>query len=112
MKLPAGTDGGTITNPQEEGLTQYLQDFRGAIEIDTPSGHGFIITENGNLIAAYFRNRDGAFRGKAALSHMISESGGGRFPPVIHASEIFFGRIFPGVPGVDNGKSPYPGKAG
>jgi len=81
MKLPAGTDGGTITNPQEEGLTQYLLDFRGAIEIDTSSGHGFIITENGNLIAAYFRNRDGAFRGKAALSHMISESGEGGDSP-------------------------------
>ena len=74
MKLPAGTDGGTITNPQEEGLIQYLMDFRGAIEITTPSGHGFIITEKGKLIAAYFRNREGASRGKPALSHMISES--------------------------------------
>ncbi len=81
MKLPAGTDGGTITNPQEEGLVQYLMDFRGAIEIDTPSGHGFIITENGKLVAAYFRNKDGAFRGKSALSHMITESTDGTEPP-------------------------------
>ncbi|HUH78612.1 MAG TPA: roadblock/LC7 domain-containing protein [Methanoregula sp.] len=81
MKLPAGTDGGTITNPQEEGLMQYLMDFRGAIEIDTPSGHGFIITENGNLVAAYFRNGEGAFRGKSALTHMITESGDGTDAP-------------------------------
>jgi predicted regulator of Ras-like GTPase activity (Roadblock/LC7/MglB family) len=81
MKLPAGTDGGTITNPQEEGLVQYLMDFRGAIEIDTPSGHGFIITENGKLVAAYFRNSEGAFRGKTALSHMITESTGGAEAP-------------------------------
>ena len=74
MKLPAGTDGGTITNPQEEGLIKDLMDFRGAIEIDTASGHGFIITENGKLVAAYFRNSEGAFRGKAALSHMITGS--------------------------------------
>jgi predicted regulator of Ras-like GTPase activity (Roadblock/LC7/MglB family) len=74
MKLPAGTDGGTISNPQEEGLIQYLMDFRGAIEITTPSGHGFIITDKGKLIAAYFRSREGASRGKPALSHMISES--------------------------------------
>ena len=74
MKLPAGTDGGTINNPQEEGLIQYLMDFRGAIEITTPSGHGFIITEKGKLIAAYFRSSEGPFRGKPALSHMISES--------------------------------------
>ena len=74
MKLPAGTDGGTIKNPQEEGLIETLMDFRGAIEIDTASGHGFIITENGKLVAAYFRNGEGAFRGKAALSHMITGS--------------------------------------
>jgi predicted regulator of Ras-like GTPase activity (Roadblock/LC7/MglB family) len=81
MKLPAGTDGGTITNPHDEGLVQYLMDFRGAIEIDTSSGHGFIITENGKLVAAYFRNSEGAFRGKSALSHMITESTGGAEAP-------------------------------
>jgi len=81
MKLPAGTDGGTITNPQDEGLMQLLMDFRGAIEIDTASGHGFIITENGNLVAAYFRNSIGSFRGKSALSHMITESGEGGDAP-------------------------------
>jgi predicted regulator of Ras-like GTPase activity (Roadblock/LC7/MglB family) len=81
MKLPAGTDGGTITNPQEEGLISDLMNFRGAIEIDTASGHGFIITENGKLVAAYFRNREGAFRGKAALSHMITGSAGSSDSP-------------------------------
>jgi len=74
MKLPAGTDGGTITNPQEEGLIQYLMDFRGAIEINSTAGHGFIITDKGKLLAAYFRSAEGPFRGKPALNHMISES--------------------------------------
>ena len=74
MKLPAGTDGGTITNPQEEGLIQQLMVFCGAIEIRTGAGQGFIITENGKLIAAFFKSGDDLFRGKDALSHMTMDS--------------------------------------
>jgi predicted regulator of Ras-like GTPase activity (Roadblock/LC7/MglB family) len=74
MRLPAGTDGGTITNPQEEGLIQYLMAFRGAIEIETGAGQGFILTENGKLIAAYFKSGESASRGKEALSYMMRDS--------------------------------------
>jgi predicted regulator of Ras-like GTPase activity (Roadblock/LC7/MglB family) len=70
MDLPAGTDAGIITNPQEEGAIQQLIGFRGAIEIDTYQGHGFILTDTGTLVAAYFKDASGSFRGKAALEHM------------------------------------------
>ena len=74
MRLPAGTDGGTITNPQEEGLIPYLMAFRGAIEIETGAGHGFILTENGKLIAAYFKSGETVSRGKEALSYLMTDS--------------------------------------
>jgi predicted regulator of Ras-like GTPase activity (Roadblock/LC7/MglB family) len=76
MKFPAGTDGGTISNPQDEGFIRELMSFVGAIEIETGSGHGFILTENGKLISAYFRSDQGEFRGKEALSHMTMDSDG------------------------------------
>ena len=72
MKLPAGTDGGVITNPQEEAAIQKLTTFRGAVEIDTQLGHGFILTDHGTLIAAYFKDMSGSFNGKSALEHMGS----------------------------------------
>jgi predicted regulator of Ras-like GTPase activity (Roadblock/LC7/MglB family) len=76
MKFPAGTDGGTISNPQDEGFIRELMSFVGAIEIEAGSGHGFILTDNGKLIAAYFRSDQGIFRGKDALSHMTLDSEG------------------------------------
>lgn len=76
MKFPAGTDGGTISNPQDEGFIRELMSFVGAIEIETGSGHGFILTDKGKLIAAYFRSEQGVFKGKEALSHMTMDSDG------------------------------------
>ena len=72
MKLPAGTDSGAITNPQDEALFPYLMTFRGVIEIDTGRGQGFILTENGNLIAAYFQDDTRTYRGKAALQYLMA----------------------------------------
>jgi predicted regulator of Ras-like GTPase activity (Roadblock/LC7/MglB family) len=72
MKLPAGIDGGVITNPQEEGAVRQLMTFRGAVEIDTQLGHGFILTDHGTLIAVYFKDMSGSFKGKTALEHMGS----------------------------------------
>lgn len=72
MKLPAGTDSGIITNPQEEGAIQQLMGFYGAVEIDTQMGHGFILTDHGTLVAAYFKDMSGSYRGKAALEHLGS----------------------------------------
>lgn len=76
MKFPAGTDGGTISNPQDEGFVRELMSFVGAIEIETNSGHGFILADKGRLIAAYFRSETGAFTGRDALSHMTMDSDG------------------------------------
>lgn len=72
MKLPAGTDSGIITNPQEEGAIQKLMTFYGAVEIDTQLGHGFILTDHGTLVAAYFKDMSGSYRGKEALDHLGS----------------------------------------
>lgn len=70
MRLPAGTVEGTFTNPKKEGLLQYLMSFRGLIEIESLSGHGFILAENGSIAGAYFNNNNGFFRGNTALMHM------------------------------------------
>ena len=74
MEFPAGSDGGIISNPQDEGFIRDLMTFVGAIEIETGAGHGFILTENGKLISAYFRSDEGVFRGKEALTHMTLDS--------------------------------------
>jgi predicted regulator of Ras-like GTPase activity (Roadblock/LC7/MglB family) len=76
MKFPAGKNGGTISNPQDERFIQDLMAFCGAIEITTGSGHGFILTNNGRLISAYFRDGDRVFRGRDALSHMTLDTEG------------------------------------
>ena len=74
MRLPAGTVEGIITNPKKEGLLQYLMTFRGLIETETPSGHGFILINNGKLVSAYFKNASALFRGQPALAPMNMES--------------------------------------
>jgi predicted regulator of Ras-like GTPase activity (Roadblock/LC7/MglB family) len=76
MRLPAGTVEGILTNPQKEGLRQYLMTFRGVVEAETLTGHGFILNDNGKMVGAYFKNSDGFFRGKSALLHMLIESTG------------------------------------
>ena len=75
MKLPAGTDGGTITNPQDEGFIRDLMVFRGAIEIKTTPGNGFILVDKGKMVAAYFRAGTDTFHGKTALAYMTLDSG-------------------------------------
>jgi predicted regulator of Ras-like GTPase activity (Roadblock/LC7/MglB family) len=70
MRLPAGTVEGTFTNPLKEGLLQYLINFSGLIEVESPNGHGFILTDNGNISGAYFNNNNRFFRGNSALLHM------------------------------------------
>jgi predicted regulator of Ras-like GTPase activity (Roadblock/LC7/MglB family) len=75
MKLPAGTDGGTITNPQDEKFIEELAAFRGALEIKTSSGNGFILIAGGRLHAALFRSGAGSYKGQSALSFMTLEPG-------------------------------------
>ena len=74
MRLPAGTVEGIITNPKKEGLLQYLLTFKGLIETETPSGHGFILINNGTLVSAYFKNTVALFRGQSALAPMNMDS--------------------------------------
>jgi predicted regulator of Ras-like GTPase activity (Roadblock/LC7/MglB family) len=74
MKFPAGSNGGTISNPQNEGFIRDLMGFYGAIEITTSSGHGFLLSDNGRLVSAYFQDGDQVFRGTAALSQMSLDS--------------------------------------
>jgi predicted regulator of Ras-like GTPase activity (Roadblock/LC7/MglB family) len=76
MRLPAGTVEGIITNPHKEGLHQYLLTFRGLVEAETLSGHGFILNDNGKMVGAYFKDTEGFFRGNSALLHMVMESTG------------------------------------
>jgi predicted regulator of Ras-like GTPase activity (Roadblock/LC7/MglB family) len=76
MKLPAGTDGGTITNPRDEKFFEELAAFRGAVEIRTPSGTGFILVNEGRLQAAMFRTATESHKGGSALSFMTKDSGG------------------------------------
>jgi predicted regulator of Ras-like GTPase activity (Roadblock/LC7/MglB family) len=76
MKFPAGTNGGSISNPQDEKFIQDLMAFCGAIEITTGTGHGFLLTNNGRLIAAYFKAGDVEFRAGDALSHMTLDAEG------------------------------------
>ena len=75
MKLPAGTDGGTITNPQDEKFSDKLTAFRGAVEIRASSGIGFILVNEGRLQAAMFRTATDSYKGRTALSFMSMDSG-------------------------------------
>lgn len=75
MKLPAGTDGGTITNPQDEKFFDELAAFRGAVEIRTPSGTGFMLVDEGKLQAAMFRTATDSYKGGSALSCMTRDYG-------------------------------------
>jgi predicted regulator of Ras-like GTPase activity (Roadblock/LC7/MglB family) len=70
MKFPAGTDKGIVEDPHNESFIQELLMFRGACQIETDLGHGFILIDNGRSVAAYFRDGDDIFRGSAALAYI------------------------------------------
>jgi predicted regulator of Ras-like GTPase activity (Roadblock/LC7/MglB family) len=75
MKLPAGIDGGTITNPEDETFFDELTAFCGAVEIRTSSGTGFILLNKGKMQAAMFRTATDSYRGGSALSRLTMNSG-------------------------------------
>ncbi len=56
-------------------MLQYLMAFKGAIMIDSGSGRGFILTRNGELIAAYFKDKHGVYRGTSALQNLMAAPG-------------------------------------
>jgi predicted regulator of Ras-like GTPase activity (Roadblock/LC7/MglB family) len=84
MKLPAGIDGGTITNPQDEKFFNELAAFRGAVEIRSPAGTGFILVNDGRLQAALFRTAASSFKGENALSGMMGVTGDERAAQTFH----------------------------
>lgn len=97
MKLPDGTDCGVITNLQDEGLVRYLMTFRGALVIDSTPGNGFLITDNGNLLAAYFSDSRTKYRGKAALDYLIGEAGRAGTPRQKYSLRSYEGTEFQDV---------------
>ncbi len=80
MKFPTGTRGATFTDPRNEGFARDRRTFCGAIDITTGTGHGFILTDHGRLIAAYFEDNNGRFRGKDALARLSLEGEGDDLP--------------------------------
>jgi len=67
MKFPAGTDKGVVADPRNAAFIQELERFRGACQIETGSGSGFILIDCGRTAAAYFRAGEQVFFGNAAL---------------------------------------------
>ena len=98
MRLPAGIIEKIITSPNKEWLHQYLTTFCGLVEVETLSGHGFVLNNNGRMIGAYFKNSESFFRGKAAFLHMFVESDGNSDSPqtfnMRKYSEAEFSRAF------------------
>lgn len=67
-------DGGVITNLRDEGLVEHLMTFTGAIMIDSDAGNGFLVTDNGNLVAAYYAGMHQEYRGKLALAYLTGDA--------------------------------------
>lgn len=84
MKLPAGTDGGTIASPQDEKFFTELTTLRGAVEIRIYGGSGFILVDHGKLQAAMFQTADELHKGRAALSFMTTGAGETKDPQPVH----------------------------
>ena len=71
MKLPAGRQEGVVIDPKKEDVIQYLKVFRGAIEITTIRGKGFILIRDGELIAAFFEDKESVYRADAAVRYIM-----------------------------------------
>ena len=67
MKLPAGTQGGVILDPRMRIWLSTSGHSKGYYKIDTGRGKGFLLMRNGELVAAYFEDKDGVYRGDTAV---------------------------------------------
>ena len=77
MKLPAGAQGGVVLDPRDGDMLGHLREFKGALEIETAKGKGFILMRNGELVAACFEDKDQMYRGNAAVRYIMASPGGG-----------------------------------
>ncbi|HSA37933.1 MAG TPA: roadblock/LC7 domain-containing protein [Methanoregula sp.] len=84
MKLPAGTEGGTITPHHDEKFFNDMKTFHGAVEIRTTLGTGFILYDKGRLLAAMFRTASGSHKAAGALPFMSLNSGNAGSNPTFH----------------------------
>jgi len=75
MELPAGSEGDVIITPKKEGMLQYLMALKGALIIESGRGNGFILTRNGNMVAAYFKDQQSVYRGTFALRNLMAAPG-------------------------------------
>jgi predicted regulator of Ras-like GTPase activity (Roadblock/LC7/MglB family) len=67
MNLPDGTHIGYIANPLKEEDVQQIIGLTGAIQITTGHGQGFILIDQGKLIAASFTTSSRIYKGAQAL---------------------------------------------
>lgn len=74
MELPAGTNEGMTLDPGNTGAIQYLMDFCGLMEITTPEGSGFLLTHKGNIVAAYYKNKELEYLGRPAIRSLMEDS--------------------------------------
>ena len=80
MKMPAGTQGGVVLDPDDEDTLEHLREFKGALEIETGLGKGFILMRRGELVAACFEDKEGVYRGDAAVRYIMGSPRGGSGP--------------------------------
>jgi Uncharacterized distant relative of homeotic protein bithoraxoid len=54
-------------------MIQELKVFTGAIEIDSDNGRGFLLARTGELVAAYYTNRQDTWKGKPAVQYLLDD---------------------------------------
>ncbi|HNX17627.1 MAG TPA: roadblock/LC7 domain-containing protein [Methanoregula sp.] len=72
MKLPMGTGGDVVIDPKKKGILKYLMGLTGALIIESDDGSGFILLRKGDMIAAYYKDQIGVFRGTPALHNLMA----------------------------------------
>ena len=71
MKLPVGTESSIVHGLRGGRAIEHLRGFQGVIETGTARGTGFILIRNSELVAAFFEDPVGQYRGIDALRHLM-----------------------------------------
>ncbi|MBP2145974.1 putative regulator of Ras-like GTPase activity (Roadblock/LC7/MglB family) [Methanofollis sp. W23] len=72
MTLPDGQSFGSMTAPLEEVLP-FTSAFQAVVRLRSENGEGFILSDEGNPVAAGYQDDDRALRGGAALEYLSAE---------------------------------------